>query len=292
MPRTFADPNAIVTGCTLEAMLGREDLRVFDCTQYLIYETGTGRPYSVTSGRNDYQAAHIPGAAFLDLQDELSVADSPYRFTLPQPETLAQAFAGAGIGDSTRVVLYAGDKMQWATRIWWMLRYVGFDNAAVLDGGWHKWHLDGRPTESGTNSYAPAVLTPRPRPALFVHRETMRAAIADATACSLNALSADLHAGADPRYGRRGRIPGSVNVPASSLIDPQTHELLPLEQIAEAFEAVGATPDKRILNYCGGGIAATLDAFVQYQLGYPDIAVYDASMSEWAKDETLPIETD
>ena len=91
---------------------------------------------------------------------------------------------------------------------------------------------------------------------------------------------------------RPGRIPGSTNVPAAALFDPVTRQLQPPETVAAAFAAAGATPDKRVLNYCGGGIAATLDAFLQHQLGYADIAVYDASMSEWAKDDTLPIEVD
>ena len=292
MPLPCADPNAIITADVLQAQLGAPDLRVFDCTQYLIYETGTGQPYSVKSGRADYEAAHIPGSTFIDLQEQLSIADSPYRFTLPAPEDLAARFAQAGIGDGSRVVLYSRDKPQWATRIWWMLRYVGFDNAAVLDGGWTKWARDGRASEAGANRYAAASLTTRPRPELFVGRDAMQAAIADASTCSLNALAAELHSGADPRYGRPGRIPGSVNVPAATLLDPETSEFLPLDRAAEAFASVGASPDKRILNYCGGGIAATLDAFLQHQLGYANIAVYDNSMSEWAKDVNLPIETD
>jgi thiosulfate/3-mercaptopyruvate sulfurtransferase len=292
MPRTYADPNAVITAEDLEANLSAPNLRVFECTQYLIYETGTGRPYTVKSGREDYESAHIPGAAFIDLQKDLSIDDSPYRFTLPAPEDLAARFAAAGIGEDFRVVLYSRDKMQWATRIWWMLRYVGFDKAAVLDGGWTKWVHDGRRQEPGRNGYGRATLTPRPRPDLFVGREAMLDAIGNVGTCSLNALAADLHSGADPRYGRPGRIPGSVNIPATSLVDPVTQEFKPLDDVAAAFASVGADPDKRILNYCGGGIAATLDAFLQYQLGYDRIAVYDNSMSEWAKDESLPIEAD
>ena len=120
----------------------------------------------------------------------------------------------------------------------------------------------------------------------------MLAAIGDGAVCTLNALAPDLHAGSNPRYGRPGRIPGSTNVRAAALFDPATRELISAEKAAATFAAAGATPDKRVLNYCGGGIAATLDAFLQHQLGFTDIAVYDASMSEWAKDDTLPIETD
>ena len=109
---------------------------------------------------------------------------------------------------------------------------------------------------------------------------------------TINALVPDLHSGADPRYGRPGRIPGSVNLPAASLLEPETQTLPSAAAAADAFAAVGAAPSKRLIIYCGGGIAATLDAFVAHQLGYRDITVYDNSMSEWATDASLPIETD
>jgi thiosulfate/3-mercaptopyruvate sulfurtransferase len=285
-------PDQLITAAELEPLLGTDKLRVFDCTTYLLYETGTGRPYTVKPGTEDYEKAHIPHSAFIDIQGRLSIEDSPFRFTIPEPADLAARFGELGIGDDTRVVLYARTNMQWATRVWWMLRYVGFDNAAILDGGWDKWSHDGRATESSPTVYPPAVLTPRPRPRLFADRDEMLAGINDGAVCTLNALGADLHAGETSRYGRPGRIPGSVNVPAATLQKPDTKEFLPLDQIAAAFKSVGVTPDKRILNYCGGGIAATLDAYLLHQLGFEDLAVYDNSMNEWAKDESLPIEKD
>ena len=118
------------------------------------------------------------------------------------------------------------------------------------------------------------------------------AAIGDPSVCTINALSPDLHSGETPRYGRPGRVPGSVNVYAAGLLDPTTLALPAPEAASAAFDAVGASPAKRTIVYCGGGIAATLDAFLLHQLGYDDIAVYDNSMSEWATDESLPIETD
>ena len=285
-------PDQLITAPELEPLLGSDDLRVFDCTTYLIYETGTGRPYTVKSGAEDYAAGHIPHSAFIDLQGQLSVEDSPYRFTIPEPGDLAERFGQLGIGDGSRVVLYARENMQWATRVWWMLRYVGFDNAAILDGGWQKWQHDGRAIESDATAYAPAALTAKPRPELFAGRDEVLAAIDDGATCTLNALGADLHAGETSRYGRPGRIPGSVNVPAASLQKPDTKEFVALEAIAAAFANVGVTPDKRILNYCGGGIAATLDAYLLHQLGFENLTVYDNSMNEWAKDESLPIERD
>lgn len=288
----YKHPEAIISTADLAQIASDPRLRVFDCTTYLLYETGTGRPYRVESGRADFDKGHIPGSAFLDLQGELSDTASRFNFTMPPPDDLARRVAARGIGQGTRVVLYARKNMQWATRVWWMLRAIGFDEAAVLDGGFDKWVAEGRPLSTDAVSYPAATLTARPRPGLFVGRDEIRAAIGDDKACTINALGPDLHSGANPRYGRPGRIPGSVNVPALALQDPRTLAFAGPDAVAETFARVGADRSKRILVYCGGGIAATLDAFLLHQLGYRDIAVYDNSMSEWAKDEILPIERD
>ena len=286
----YAHPDAIVNTSWLAGNLRDPSLRVFDCTTYLRYETGTGRPYRVESGHSDYDKGHIPGSAFLDLQGELSDSSARFNFTMPALDDLAARFAAKGIGEGTRAVLYSRGSMQWATRVWWMLRAVGFDAAAVLDGGFDKWSAEGRPTETAETRHPPATLVARPRPGLFVGKDEVKAAIGDAGACTVDALAPDLHRGDNPRYGRPGRIPGSVNVPALDLLEAGSLTPKPPEAVAAVFEAVGADPSKRILLYCGGGIAATLDAFLLHQLGYRNLAVYDASMSEWAKDETLPIE--
>jgi len=183
--------------------------------------------------------------------------------------------------------------MMWATRVWWMLREFGFTNAAILDGGFEKWKAEGRPVSSEPCRYPPSVLTPRGPVGLFVNKERVRAAIGDPKTVTVNALTTELHSGkgASP-YGRPGRIPGSVNVPFAVLIDRQTKALAPLAESAAKFEAAGVDKSKNVICYCGGGIAASLDLFVLHQLGYGNLALYDASMSEWARDESLPIETD
>ena len=288
----FHHPEALVSTDSLEQHLTDPDLRVFDCTTYLAYEVGTGRPYRVVSGRADYEAGHIPGAGFVDLQGDFSVADSPYRFTLPSPEYAAAAFGRHGIGDGSRVVLYSRGSMQWATRFWWMLRWLGFDAAAILDGGYDKWVADGRAVSTEPCRYPAGKLSIDPRPGLFVGKDAVRTAIGRSDTCNLNALGRDLHSGENPRYGRPGRVPGSVNVPGFELVRPDTKEVLPPEAVARAFAEVGVEPRKRIIAYCGGGIAATLDAFLLHQLGFSDVAVYDNSMSEWATDDSSPIETD
>ncbi len=284
-------PEQLVSTDWLAQNANLPELRIYDCTTYLKYEEGTGRPYEVVSGRADYDKGHIPGSAFLDLQGDLSVNDSPFRFTVPPLDDLAQRFAAHGIGGGARVVLYSRANMQWATRIWWMLRAVGFEGAAILDGGWDKWSGEGRAQSTEAVTYPAAQLAPRPRPELFVGKDEVAAAIGDAAVCTVNALSADLHSGETVRYGRAGRIPGSVNVAAATLQSGPDKQLADAAAAQQLFDNVGADPSKRIILYCGGGIAATLDAFILHQLGYDNLTVYDNSMSEWAKDDSLPIET-
>lgn len=287
----FHHPDALVSGDWLEAHMHDPGLRIYDCTTYLAYEEGSGQPYRVVSGREDFDAGHIPGSVHLDLQNDFSVKDSPYRFTLPTADIVAKAFESHGVDNDTRVILYSRKNMQWASRFWWMLRWLGFDNAALLDGGYDKWLADGRPISAEPSHYPPGNLTVRPRPDLFTSKDEVLAAIGDASTCTINALSPELHAGRSARYGRAGRIPGSTNVPALAQVNPETLEVLAPETVASHFAAAGADPSKRIITYCGGGIAATLDAFLLHQLGFGDIAVYDNSMSEWAIDDSLPIET-
>ncbi len=286
-------PDAIVETDWLDANLTDPSLRIFDCTVHLLYAgEGSDVPYTVKSGKEDYKKGHIPGADFIDLQGELSVAESPYRFTVPSPEHFAAALSRHGVGHDTRVILYSTGNAQWATRIWWMLRAFGFDNAAVLNGGWQKWTAEKRAVSMEPVTYPEANFTARPRPDLFVGPDGVSAAIGDAAVCTINALSPELHRGDSDRYGRPGRIPKSENIPAASLLNPEDNTFLDPATVAERFASIGASPEKKIITYCGGGIAATLDAFLLHQLGYERITVYDNSMSEWAKNESLPIEVD
>jgi thiosulfate/3-mercaptopyruvate sulfurtransferase len=285
-------PDAIVETDWLAANLDDPTLRIFDCTTHLRYdEAKPNEPYRVESGRADNDRGHIPGAGFIDLQGELSVADSPFRFTVPSAEHFAAALSAYGVGTGTRVVLYSTANAQWATRIWWMLRAFGFDNAAVLNGGWQKWQAEDHAVSTAPARYLPAEFNARPRRELFVGSDAVAAAMGHATICTINALAPDLHSGENGRYGRPGRIPGSSNIPALSLLDPADNTFVAPEIAAAKFDGVGAKPNEAVITYCGGGIAASLDAFLLHQLGYERIAIYDNSMSEWAKDESLPMET-
>jgi thiosulfate/3-mercaptopyruvate sulfurtransferase len=289
------DPQALITTEQLAAAIGQPNLRIFDCTTYLEpAPPGVNNPYIAVPGRKTFEAAHIPGADFLDLQGEFSDTNTTQRFMMPPADQLAKAFGRHGVGADSRVVLYSIGSMMWASRFWWMLRALGFDNAAILDGGFDAWQTEGRPTESGPpKGYPAATFIAAPRPGTFVDKSAVQAAIGKADSITVNALAPTFHKGLEPsRYGRPGRIPGSVNVPAATLADPKAKTLVPLADAEAKFKAQGVTRDKAVIAYCGGGIAASLDLFVLHQLGYDKLALYDASMGEWAKDTSLPIETD
>lgn len=289
------DPQALITTEQLAAAISQPNLRIFDCTTYLEPPPpGADVPYIAVPGRHSFEAAHIPGADFLDLQGEFSATGTELRFMMPSVEKLAEAFGRHGIGAESKVVLYSIGTMMWATRFWWMLRALGFDGAAVLDGGFDKWWAEGRPTESGPpKGYPPARFSASPRPGYFVDKTTVLGAIGKADSVAVNALLPSFFKGLEPsRYGRPGRVPGSVNVPAATLLDPAAKTFAPLADAEEKFKAQGITKDKTVIAYCGGGISATIDLFLLHQLGYDHLTLYDGSMGEWAKDASLPIETD
>jgi thiosulfate/3-mercaptopyruvate sulfurtransferase len=285
-------PEALVQTAWLEAHLHDPDLRIFECTTHLRPAApGADLPYHPAAGRADYEAGHIPGAGFLDLPGELSRADAPVHFMMLPAAQFAEVIGRRGIGAGTRVVLYSRDRIMWATRVWWMLHAMGFDRAAVLDGGFEKWLAEGRPVDSEPCAYPPATFTPRPRPGLVVDRDAVLKAIDDPRVCLINTLSERDFRGAEPsRYGRPGHIPRSVNLPWPDLTDPETNAFIALDKAAKRIEALSAARAERIVCYCGGGISATMGLFLLHRLGYDNLALYDASMAEWARDESLPIE--
>lgn len=287
------EPQALVSTEELAAALDRPNLRVYDCTTYLEpTPPGSDDPYIAVPGRKTFEEAHIPGADFLDLQGEFSDQSTRLRFMMPPVTELEAAFARHGIGEGMRVVLYSIGTMMWSTRFWWMLKSLGFD-AAVLDGGFDKWKAEERPTESGpAKGYPPAVFKAKPKTGLFVGKDEVRGAIGRGDTVTVNALGPQFHKGLEPsRYGRPGRVPGSVNVPAATLVDG-SKAFTSLADAEAKFKAQGVDKSKRVVCYCGGGISATVDLFLLHQLGHDNLALYDGSMGEWAKDPSLPIETD
>jgi len=285
----------LISTTELAGILDRPDLRLFDCTTYLEpAPEGSKAPYIAVPGDQTFAAGHIPGADFLDLQGEFSDPTTELRFMMPDIAQLEAAFGRHGVSANSRVVLYSIGTPMWATRFWWMLRSLGFDNVAVLDGCFDKWKAEERPIETGpAKGYPKATFTAKPRPGFFVGKTEVLAAIADHSAVVVNALGPQFHKGLEPsRYGRPGRIPGSCNVSAATLLDPATRVFILLADAEAKFATQGLRKDKRVIAYCGGGISATIDLLLLHRLGYDDLTLYDASMGEWAKDEALPIETD
>ena len=283
------DGRGLVSTEWLADNLGDPNLRIFDVTVHL--RPSKPGPYTIESGRADYEASHIPGAAFADLGRDFSDTRSGLGFTMPPVEHFADALGKAGVGRDTRVVAYTTTTPMWASRLWWMLRASGFDNAAVLDGGFAKWTAEGRPVETGTRNYAPAEIALSARPDHWADKSEVLAAIENGGVCTINALSPELHAGTSKmNYGRKGRIAGSCNVYYAGLtnengIFKDDAELRPL------YDAVGAFEKTRAICYCGGGISATMNALALTRLGHPSVAVYDGSMAEWVRDPDAPMET-
>lgn len=286
---TIKNPQWLIETAELEKQLGDPDLRILDCTVYLKPVEGGGvRP---ASGRDDWARAHIPGSGYADLLEDLSDRNTSLPVMMPPAEQFAEAMSRYGVGEGTRVVLYDTATGLWAARVWWMLRAFGFDTAAVLNGGWTRWTAEGRPVSDAPSSHPPANFIPRPRPHLIAHKQDVINALAGKGTRLVNALSADEFTGRVTRVARPGRIPGSVNVPASSLVDPQTNALRPAAELRDTFQKAGALDGKPVITYCGGGIAASSDAFVLALLGFENVSLYDGSLVEWSQDPSLPMET-
>jgi thiosulfate/3-mercaptopyruvate sulfurtransferase len=182
----------------------------------------------------------------------------------------------------------------WATRFWWMLESLGHSRASVLDGGFEKWSAEGRAIERGSpRGYPTGDFAAAPRPGFFADKHAVLAARDDPSVVVINALGPQSHKGLEPsRYGRPGRIPESVNVPAAALYDPATNTFVNPADAERQFAAQGVIKEKQVIAYCGGGISATVDLLLLRQLGYENLMLYDGSMGEWATDASLPIETD
>src|SRR3984893_7382345 len=191
------EPSELISTAELAVRLDRPDFRVFDCTTYLEpAPEGSGVPYLAVPGRHTFEAGHIPGADFLDLQGEFSDPHTELRFMMPETAQLEAAFGRHGIGADSRVVLYSIGTAMWATRFWWMLRSLGFENVSVLDGGLDKWKAEGRAVETGpAKGYPPAIFTAKPQQRYFVDKHEVLAAGADRDTVVVNALGPQFHRG-------------------------------------------------------------------------------------------------
>ena len=297
---TFANTRYLVETDWLAVHLDDPELRIIDCTQYLL-DYGEKVEITTVSGREHYAQRHIPGAAYVDLLADLTDRTRPGIYApMPPAAQFAEVMSRIGVGEGARVVLYDDFLGMYAARIWWMLRAFGFDNAAVLNGGWRKWEGEGRPVSTEPAAYPPANFVLRPRPELIADKEDVLAAIGDRSVSIVNALLEPEYTG-DPafphHYGRPGHIrpghiPSSVNVPFAAVVEMNGDtRFVPADELRGRFAAAGALDSERVLTYCGGGIAASQTAFLLTLLGQGNVAVYDGSLTEWAADPALPLVT-
>lgn len=267
----------------LSQHLDDSDLIVLDCTVLMKPDSGGGM--RAESGRSHYEKGHIPTAGFADLMGDLSDLDSPLSFVLPTAEEFCAAMGGLGVGDNSRVVLYDAFNSVWAARVWWMLRWVGFDRAALLDGGLKAWKDEGRLLSTEPADHPVRQLTPAPRPELIADRDEVFEAIGDKTVFLVDAMPEPHFQGKMALYDRPGHIPGARNIPAMGLVD-ESGRYRSQDELTLLFDA---DRKARSIAYCGAGVAASSDAFVMIRLGFKDVAVYMGSLQEWSADSVNPL---
>ncbi len=275
--------DTLVTTEWLSQHLDDPNLVLLDCTVNQVPEDD-GSFHNV-SGRAEYDKGHLPSAGFADLKAELCNTNSPIEFAVPTPEQFCAALGALGVGDDSRVVLYDTSYSAWAARVWWMLRWVGFDRAALLDGGLKAWTAEGRPLSTEPANRPAKQLSPAPRPQLIADRDEVLASIDDSAVSLIDTLPGPYYRGEATLYARPGHIPGASNTCGLDLLD-ESGRFRPDDELAALLDG---DRNARSITYCGGGIMASANAFVMTRLGFTNVAVYTASLQEWAADPTLPM---
>jgi thiosulfate/3-mercaptopyruvate sulfurtransferase len=273
-----------VTTEWLAKHLDDPDVRVVDGTWHM--------PQAKRDARAEFEAAHIPGAVFFDI-DAIADRATSLPHMLPSAAQFAASVGELGISNGHRIVVYDVRGVVSAARVWWTFRAFGHDDVAVLDGGLRKWRAEGRPVESGGAAPARVAFTARLRPELVRDVEAMRANVARRTVQVLDARSAGRFAGTEPepRAGLRGgHIPGSLSLPYETLYRPDG-TLKPPHELREAVTAAGVDLDRPVVTTCGSGVTASVLALALYLIGRRDVAVYDGSWSEWGSRSDTPVET-
>ena len=284
MPAAFQDdPKTLVSTEWLAAHLKDPDLRILDASWYM--------PAQNRDAKAEYQAAHIPGARFFDI-DDISDQRSALPHMAPPPEKFISRMRAMGVGDGHQVVVYDGSGLFSAARVWWTFRLMGKLDVAVLDGGLPKWQAEGRETED-----MPPIVKDR-------HMTTSRqnhlvkdvTQVAHATklleAEIVDARSAARFSGEapEPRPGlRAGHIPGSKNVPFASVLNGDG-TMKPAEEIKAIFSQAGVDLSKPVITTCGSGVTAAVLSLALERIGHRNHSLYDGSWSEWGMYEDLGVE--
>lgn len=278
----------------LALRLGDPDLRIVDMRGYVrSVSIGEGRQEATYLGApDDYAAGHIPNAIYLDWTKDIIDPDDSVPVQIAPPERFAAALGSRGIGDDNLVVAYdEHPSAQFATRLWWTLRYYGHERVMVLDGGLARWRREGRPLTSEVPTFPPATFTPRPQAQWRASGEAVLAALGDPAVRLVDARSEAQYSGALRRgNGRGGHIPGAVNVPNETLIDPTTGTFRPDTEMEGIFARAGVGQEERIIAYCNGGVAATTVLFGLALTGHDNLTNYDGSWNEWGERTDWPVQ--
>ncbi|WP_119165694.1 3-mercaptopyruvate sulfurtransferase [Algihabitans albus] len=269
------DSSALVSTAWLAEHLDAPDVRLVDASYYLPGEEGDARA--------DYEGEHIPGAVFFDI-DEIKDETSPLPHMLPSPEKFASRVRKLGLGDGNRIVVYDRHGLRSAPRVWWSFRIMGHRDVAVLDGGLPKWKAEGRPLDDRPVQPPERHFTARfdrtqvrGKDQLLRNLETAREQVVDARARQrFEGAAGEIWPGR-----RLGRIPQSLNLPFTDLIDPTDGTLLPEPQLRERFAEAGLDLGKPVVTTCGSGVTACILALGLALVGHRDVAVYDGSWAEW-----------
>jgi thiosulfate/3-mercaptopyruvate sulfurtransferase len=264
----------LVSAAWLQARRGESDLRIVDVRWRL------GQP---GAGRKLYDAGHLSGAVYLDVDGDLAgpPGSGPGRHPLPTPARFAEAMARAGIGDSTRVVAYDDQGGAIAARLWFLLRYFGHETGAVLDGGLAAWP---GPLTADVPAFPRAPFTARPHPELVVDRQI----VARGGALVLDARAPERYRGdLEPIDPKAGHIPGALSAPFAGNLDG-SGRFLPRERLRKRFAALGATAGREIIAYCGSGVTACNDLLALELVGVP-AKLYEGSWSDWSSDPAAPV---
>lgn len=272
--------DSLVTTEWLANELGANDLRIVDAT----YFAGFGDRDAAA----EYEAAHIPGAVFMDLA-EIADTSSNLPSMLPSAEKFASRMQSLGLGDGSRIVLYDNSPYHTSARAWFMLRTFGAHDVAILDGGLAKWQAEGRETASGKEQLRHRHFTVWADDKGVRTLEQMKANVESGAEQVLDARSVARFTGeeADPRPATHpGHIPGSKNLPVGQIFN-EDGTWKTGDALKAAFEGAGIDLDKPLVTTCGSGITASALAFGAHLLGN-EAAVYDGSWSEWGADRTTP----
>lgn len=278
------DPRILVSTNWLAAHLSDPDLRIIDASWYL--------PDAGRDPKAEYDAAHIPGARFVPL-DEISDARSELPHTAPPVEKFMSRMRGWGIGDGHQVVVYDGAGLFSAARVWWLFKLMGKADVAVLDGGLPKWQAEGHPTEDLPPMTRDRHITVSRQAHLIKDVTQVAQASKLGTHQILDARGPARFRGdaPEPRAGlRAGHIPGSINVPYTSLLS-EDGTMLPVASLRLAFEDAGVDLKKPIITSCGSGVTAAIINLALARLGHDANALYDGSWAEWGMYPDLKIAT-